>query len=195
MSSTNQLPNEIHNLSKQHWKPTLTVWQSHYQLQVTLDLSMATQALVHTFVLIHPAADDYFVIDCNIFVDINKNVTLVHVKHHSKIVLGNIISRSNMLNKKWFRTIKTTFGNQKATMKHQKLHAKLSECCSYNLNSQHCLLWLNEKYEIAIYKGENLLNRTQITKTCRHISKYQLANCKTIDWCQIHVIRYHYNIS
>ena len=55
-------------------------------------------------------------------------------------------------------------------------------CRSYNPNSQHCLLCLNEKYEIATYKGDNLLNkRTEIINTCRHISKCKLANCDTID--------------
>ena len=44
-----------------------------------------------------------------------------------------------------------------------------------------CLLCLNEKYEIARYKGDNLLNlRTEIITTCRHRSKYKLANCDTI---------------
>ena len=40
----------------------------------------------------------------------------------------------------------------------------------------------NEKYEIATYKGDNLLNkRTEIINTCRHRSKYKLANYDTID--------------
>ena len=48
---------------------------------------------------------------------------------------------------------------------------------------------LNEKYEIATYKGDNLLNkRTETLNTCRHRSKYKLANYETIDWCQIHAI-------
>ena len=52
----------------------------------------------------------------------------------------------------------------------------------YNPNSKCCLLYLNEKYEIAAYKGHNLLiKRTEITNTCRHRSKYKLANCETID--------------
>ena len=50
-------------------------------------------------------------------------------------------------------------------------------CCSYNPNSKHCLLCLNEKYEIATYKGD----------TCRQGSKYKFANCcDTTDWPQIH---------
>ena len=55
-------------------------------------------------------------------------------------------------------------------------------CPSYNPNSKCCLLCLNEKYEIATYKGDNLLNkRTEIINTCRHRSKYKFANCGTID--------------
>ena len=55
-------------------------------------------------------------------------------------------------------------------------------CRSYNPNSKRCLLCLNDKYEIASYKGESLLNkRTEIINTCRHRSKYKLANYHTID--------------
>ena len=55
-------------------------------------------------------------------------------------------------------------------------------CCSYNPNSKCCHLCLNEIYEIATYKGDNLLNkRTETINTCRHRSKYKLANCDTID--------------
>ena len=55
-------------------------------------------------------------------------------------------------------------------------------CHSYNPNSKRCLLCLNEKYEIATYKGDNFLNkRTEIINTCRHRSKYKLVNCESID--------------
>ena len=55
-------------------------------------------------------------------------------------------------------------------------------CRSYNLRRRCFLLCLNEKYEIATYKGDNLLNkRTEIINTCRHRSKYKLATCRTID--------------
>ena len=50
--------------------------------------------------------------------------------------------------------------------------------------------------KVATYRGDNLLNkRTEIINTCRHRNKYKLANCHTIDWRQIHAIRYHYNAS
>ena len=55
-------------------------------------------------------------------------------------------------------------------------------CPSYNPTSKRCTLCLNKKYEIAANKGDNLLNeRTEIINTCRHRSKYKLANCGTID--------------
>ena len=39
-------------------------------------------------------------------------------------------------------------------------------CRSYNPNSKRCLLFLNEKYEIAKYKGDNSLNKkTEIIHT------------------------------
>ena len=74
------------------------------------------------------------------------------------------------------------------TLTHVYIHAHIYTwkiiriCPSYNPNSKRCLLCLNEKYEIATYKGNNLLNkRTEIINTCRHRSKYKLANCETID--------------
>ena len=55
-------------------------------------------------------------------------------------------------------------------------------CRYYNPNSKSFLLCLNEKYEIATYKGHNLLNkRTEIINTCRHRSKYKLTNYDAID--------------
>ena len=45
-------------------------------------------------------------------------------------------------------------------------------CCSYNPNSKPWLLCLNEKYEIATYKGDNFTNkRTETINTCRHRGK------------------------
>ena len=44
----------------------------------------------------------------------------------------------------------------------------LKKCHAYNQKKRQCILCLNEKYEIACYKGENLLNkRTEILGTCR----------------------------
>ena len=37
-------------------------------------------------------------------------------------------------------------------------------------------------YEIACYKGDNLLNkRTEILDTCRHRNEYKLKNCDSKD--------------
>ena len=77
--------------------------------------------------------------DCDI-AGYNKNVTLAHVKQHSKIVSGIIKSRSTTLNIKMIQNYQKNFGK------------------------------------------DNLLNkRTGIINTCRHRSKYKLANCETID--------------
>ena len=116
--------------------------------------------------------------------DTNKNATLAHVKQHLKIVSGIIKSRSTTLNIKMIGNYQRNFGKSKSAMEHQKLHGKLSEYVrpSYNPNSKRCLLCLNKKYEIATYKGNNLLNkRTEIINTCRDRSKYKLVNCETID--------------
>ena len=66
---------------------------------------------------------------------------------------------------KEFWEIKKRNGTPKITWKIIRI------CGSYNQNSKRCLLCLNEKYEIATYKGDNLLNkRTEIINTCRHRS-------------------------
>ena len=102
-------------------------------------------------------------------------------------------------------TFKDSFGNHKMSFNHikDKYDTELSKefweikkrnvtpkitwkiiriCCSYNPNRKRCLLCLNEKYEIATYKGDNLLNKgTEIINTCKYRSKYKLANCDPID--------------
>ena len=59
--------------------------------------------------------------------DINKNVTLAHLKRHLKIVSEIIKSRSTTLNIKKIRNYLKNFGKSKSAMEHQKLHGKLSE--------------------------------------------------------------------
>ena len=59
--------------------------------------------------------------------DINKNVTLAHVKQHLKIVSGIIKSRSTTLNIKMIQSYQNNLGKSKSAMEHQKLHGKLSE--------------------------------------------------------------------
>ena len=91
---------------------------------------------------------------------INKNVALAHVKQHLKIVSEIIKSLSTTLNIKMIRNYQKNFGKSKSEIEHQKLHIKIIRICrSYNPNSKRCLLCLNEKYEIATYKGDNLLNK------------------------------------
>ena len=87
-------------------------------------------------------------------------------------------------------TFKGRFGNHKKSFNHVKKRIGtpkitwkiIRKCCSYNPNSKHCLLCLNDKNEIATYKEDNLLNkRAEILNTYRHRSKYKLANCDIVD--------------
>ena len=58
----------------------------------------------------------------------------------------------------------------------------------YNEKKWQCTLSLNEKYEIACYNWDNLLNkRTEILGTCRHRNKYELKNCDSKDWLHISI--------
>ena len=59
--------------------------------------------------------------------DINKNVTLAHVKQRLKIVSGIIKSRSTKLNIKTTQNYQKNFGKSKSTVEHQKSHDRLSE--------------------------------------------------------------------
>ena len=88
-----------------------------------------------------------------------------HVKHKNDTELS-----------KEFQEIKKRNGTPKITWKIIKIYR------SYNPNSKRYLLCLNEKNEMVTYKEDNLLNtRTEMINTCRHRSKYKLANCDTID--------------
>ena len=54
---------------------------------------------------------------------------------------------------------------------------------TYNPNTKRCSLCLNEKLEIASYKGHNLLNkRSEIINKCRHRNKFALAFYDSKDW-------------
>ena len=51
----------------------------------------------------------------------------------------------------------------------------IRKCLPYNYNSRKCDLCLNEKLEIALYKGQNLLNKkTELISKCRHQNKFML---------------------
>ena len=52
----------------------------------------------------------------------------------------------------------------------------------YNVNTKRCLLCLNEKLQIAIYRRNNMLNkRTEIISKCRYRNKYALASYDSMD--------------
>ena len=51
-----------------------------------------------------------------------------------------------------------------------------------NRNSKGLYLCLNEKLEIATYRGSNLLNKkTELISKCRHLNKYTLSKYDTKD--------------
>ena len=52
----------------------------------------------------------------------------------------------------------------------------------YNVNTKQCLLCLNERLSIAIYRGNNMLKkRTELISKCRHRNKYALASYHSMD--------------
>ena len=52
-----------------------------------------------------------------------------------------------------------------------------------NVNTKRCLLCLNEKLQIAIHRGNNMLHkRTEIISKCRHRNKYALTSYDSMDW-------------
>ena len=51
----------------------------------------------------------------------------------------------------------------------------LGQYQSYNVNTKRCLLFLNEKLQMANYRGNNMPNkRTEIISKWRHMNKYAL---------------------
>ena len=89
-----------------------------------------------------------------------------HKKHQSDIELSNEL---------WSIKHKNYTPNivRKILRKHQM----------YNPNTKRCSLCLNEKLEIARYKGHNLLNKqSEIINECRHQNKFALALYDSKDW-------------
>ena len=69
---------------------------------------------------------------------------------------------------KWYGIIKRIWGSQKVQW-NTKNYMQNYQNMPFNPNSKCDLLCLNEKYEIATYKGGNLLNkRTEIINTWIH---------------------------
>ena len=66
--------------------------------------------------------------------------------------------------------------------RHASKIAKRVKYVPYSPQTKRCLLCLNEKFEIAAYKEQNLLNkRNEIVSKCRHQLKYALARFDTND--------------
>ena len=58
----------------------------------------------------------------------------------------------------------------------------IKRCISYNRAIQKCNLCLNEKLEIILYKGNNLLNsRSELISKCRHLNKHTLLKFDSKD--------------
>ena len=59
----------------------------------------------------------------------------------------------------------------------------IRKCPRYNYNSRKCYSWRNEKLEISLYKGEDLLNqKTELIFKCRHQNKFILLLHNSEDW-------------
>ena len=54
---------------------------------------------------------------------------------------------------------------------------------TYHVNIKWCLICLNEKLQIAIHRGTNMVNnRTKIISKCRVRNKYAWANYDDMNW-------------
>ena len=58
----------------------------------------------------------------------------------------------------------------------------LKYCKPYSQSSNRCNLCLNEKTELALFSGDNLLNKkTELVSKCRHQNKYNLCSYDSKD--------------
>ena len=99
----------------------------------------------------------------------------------TKNCLQNIIKNDTELSKEYWK-VKQQNGIPRIKWK------VLKKCHAYNQKKRLRILCLNEKYEIACHKADNLLNkRTEIFLTCRHRSKYKIKTCDSKDWRHISI--------
>ena len=88
--------------------------------------------------------------------------------NHKKSFNTEKYKNSTALSKEFWR-IKELNGQPKVSCK------IIRRCKPFNPNSGKCNLCLNEKFEIASFKGKNLLNtRSEILAKCRHENKFKL---------------------
>ena len=61
----------------------------------------------------------------------------------------------------------------------------------YNVNTKRCPLCLNEKLQVAFYRGKYISNKwSEIISKCSHRNKYVLARYDSMDWtikCKVEV--------
>ena len=59
----------------------------------------------------------------------------------------------------------------------------IRKCMPFNTTKRKCYLCLNEKLEIASYKGDNLLNKkSELINNCRHQNKFTLLQHDSKDY-------------
>ena len=141
----------------------------------------------HNRKIFHPSVDNQSR-TCNC---INKTDCPLQKKCFSKNTLYQAdISLENFQTKIYYRIseakLKTRYSNHKKSFDHKKpkndMQASkeepvlvwkiLRQYQPYIVNTKWCLLCLNEKLQIAIYRGNNMLNkRTEIIKKCSYRNK------------------------
>ena len=95
--------------------------------------------------------------------------------NHTKSFNNQIYESNTELSKEYWK-IKNNNFNPKIKWR------IVRKCPPYNLSKRKCYLCLNEKLEIASYKGNNLLNkRSELVNKCRHQNKFTLLRYDSKD--------------
>ena len=85
--------------------------------------------------------------------------------NHTKLFILEHYENDTELSQEYW-TIKRNHFTPKATWR------IIKKCAPFNTTKRKCCLCLNEKFEIASYKGDNLLNkRSELISKCRHQNK------------------------
>ena len=88
-------------------------------------------------------------------------------KHTKSFNFENYKNNTELSKEYW--TIKCNHFTQKVTWR------IIRKCTPFNTTKRKCCLYLNEKLEIAFYKGDKLLNkRSELFNKCRHQNKFTL---------------------
>ena len=110
-----------------------------------------------------------------VYLGVSKTTFMVYYGNHKKSFIKQRHKNNTELSKKYLK-VKQQNGILRIKWK------VLRKCQVHNQKKRQCILWLNEKYEIACYKEDNLLNkRAEILGTSRHRNKYKLKSCDPKD--------------